>query len=88
MSGAVLAAGASGALAAAAIVDLSPDGIRIGGRVLARLRDSGEGHPGEALDRVVPWSVALGLVLLVAGAPVPALAIGVGPAAARAVRRA
>lgn len=88
MSGAVLTAGAAGALAAGALVDLTPDlvsGARAG-RNRLRARPAGAAL-GPAGNRVVVGSVVLGLVLLVAGMPLLALLVGGGPALLRSVDR-
>lgn len=87
MSGAVLTAGAAGALAAGALVDLTPD-IASGLRVL---RDRARARPADGTpplrDRAVVASIAAGLLLLVAGAPTIGLLVGGGPAVLRGVQR-
>ncbi|WP_026911769.1 type II secretion system F family protein [Patulibacter minatonensis] len=87
MTGAFAAAGAAGVLTAVALVDLGPDISTAARRARARLRPAADdGAP--AWNRVVPVSIATGLVLLVAGVPTLALVVGIGPAVLQGVDRA
>lgn len=86
MSGAVLAAGAAGALAAGGVVDLAPD-LAVAARSARRRAGNRSTTDGLVTRRVLVAAVACALGLLVAGAPTAALVVGATPAALRTAER-